>query len=105
MKLKELNEAIATKCNVRAQVVSAVQAETFRQVQSALEKGEKVTIPEFGTFAVKDVAGEEGTPGRKVIRFKSKAGEKRDPVRAAERKAQREKKKAENKTEKAGEDA
>jgi len=35
MKLKELNEAIATACNVRPQVVTAVQAETFRQLRAS----------------------------------------------------------------------
>ena len=95
MKLKELSEAIAGKCNVRAQVVNAVQAETFRQVQAALEKGEKVTVPEFGVFTLKDVAGEEGAPGKKVVRFRAKSGEPKDPERLAKRKAEREKKKAE----------
>src|SRR5215468_278110 len=75
MKLKELNEAIASACNVRAQVVTAIQTETFRQLSAALDKGERVAIPDFGTFAVKDIAGAEGQPGRKVVRFKQKTGE------------------------------
>lgn len=77
MKLKELNEGIATTCNVRGQVVNAVQGETFRQLRAALEKGERVIIPEFGIFMLKDVAGEEGAPAKKVIKFKSKTGEKK----------------------------
>ena len=65
MKLKELNEAIAGACNVRAQVVTAVQAETFRQLRASLDKGEKVIIPEFGIFISKDVAAEDGQPAKK----------------------------------------
>jgi nucleoid DNA-binding protein len=75
MKLKELNEAIASACNVRAQVVTAIQAETFKQLSAALDKGERVTIPDFGIFAVKDIAGGEGQPAKKVVRFKQKTGE------------------------------
>jgi nucleoid DNA-binding protein len=77
MKLKELNEAIASACNVRAQVVTAVQTETFRQLGAALDKGERVAIPDFGIFAMKEVAGQEGQPGKKVVRFRQKSGEGR----------------------------
>ena len=78
MKLKELNEAIATACNVRPQVVSAVQAETFRQLRTSLDKGEKVVIPDFGIFIMKEVAADGDQPAKKVVRFKAKAeGEKR----------------------------
>jgi nucleoid DNA-binding protein len=77
MKLKELNETIASACNVRAQVVTAIQAETFKQLAAALDKGERVSIPDFGIFTMKDVAGEEGQPGKKVVRFRQKTGEPR----------------------------
>jgi nucleoid DNA-binding protein len=72
MKLKELNEAIATACNVRPQVVTAVQAETFRQLRASLDKGEKVIIPEFGIFLSKEIAATDEEPAKKVVRFKSK---------------------------------
>jgi nucleoid DNA-binding protein len=72
MKLKELNEAIATACNVRPQVVTAVQAETFRQLRASLDKGEKIIIPEFGIFLTKDVAATDEEPAKKVVRFKSR---------------------------------
>jgi nucleoid DNA-binding protein len=75
MKLKELNEAIASACNVRAQVVTAIQTETFKQLSAALDKGERVAIPDFGIFATKDVPGGEGQPSKKVVRFKQKTGE------------------------------
>jgi nucleoid DNA-binding protein len=72
MKLKELNEAIATACNVRPQVVTAVQAETFRQLRASLDKGEKIVIPEFGIFLTKEVAAKDDQPAKKIVRFRSK---------------------------------
>jgi nucleoid DNA-binding protein len=70
MKLKDINDGIATTCNVRQNVVSSVQAETFKQIRSALEKGEKIMIPGFGMFAMREVPGEDGAPAKKSIRFK-----------------------------------
>jgi nucleoid DNA-binding protein len=70
MRLKELNDAVAATCNVRANVVTAVQNETFRQIRLALDKGEKVSLPEFGTFVVKEVPGEPGSAAKKVVRFR-----------------------------------
>ena len=96
MKLKELNEAIATACNVRPQVVTAVQAETFRQLRASLDKGEKIVVPEFGIFLIKDVAAKDDEPAKKVVRFKAKTdtgkkkakeggeGKKREKKEAAE---------------------
>jgi DNA-binding protein len=75
MKLKDLNDAIATASNVRANVVATVQAETFKQIRAAIDKGEKVLIPEFGMFMLKDVAGAEGAPGKKVLKFRARTGE------------------------------
>jgi nucleoid DNA-binding protein len=75
MRLKELNEAIAAACNVRPNVVTAVQAETFRQIRLALDKGEKVVAPEFGTFVSKEVAGEPGAQAKKIIRFRERPAE------------------------------
>jgi len=76
MKLKELNEAIATACNVRPQVVTAVQAETFRQLRASLDKGEKIIIPEFGIFLMKDVEAKDDKPAKRIIRFKVRASGK-----------------------------
>jgi len=70
MRLKEINDAVASTCNVRANVVVAVQNETFRQIRLALDKGEKVVLPEFGTFVVKEVPGEPGAAAKKVVRFR-----------------------------------
>jgi len=75
MKLKELNDAIATACNVRPNVVTAIQTETFKQLKAALDKGEKIVIPEFGMFVSREVAGEEGAPGKKTFRFRARSGE------------------------------
>jgi len=99
MKLKELTEGIAGTCNVRPQVVSAVHAETFRLVRAALDKGERVTIPGFGIFVSKEVAGENGEPAKKVLRFRAR----NDDVKADEKKkARREKKKAEKSAKEGG---
>ena len=70
MRLKELNDAVAATCNVRANVVTAVQNETFRQIRLALDKGEKVIVPEFGIFVVKETPGEPGGAAKKVVRFR-----------------------------------
>ena len=75
MKLKQLNEAIAAACNVRPQVVSAIQAETFRQIRAALDKGEKVIVPDWGIFTTRDVPAGEGEPARKLTRFRERAGD------------------------------
>ena len=92
MRLKELNDAIAAACNVRANVVSQVQTETFRALRAAMDKGEKVIVPEFGMFLVKDVPGEDGAPGKKVVRFKTRSGDKKDKKSKKEKKEKREKK-------------
>ena len=70
MKLKDINDAVATACNVRPNVVNSVQAETFKQLRVALEKGEKVMIPGFGVFVTREVPGKEGEPAKKSLRFK-----------------------------------
>jgi len=73
MKLKELNDGIASTCDVRANVVNAVQSETFRQIRAALDKGEKVIVPEFGIFMIKEIQGEGGP--KKILRFRERAGD------------------------------
>ena len=80
MKLRDLNESIAQTCDVRSNVVSAVQLETFRQMRTALEKGEKVLIPEFGIFVSREVKDKDGTT-KHIIRFREKSGETRKEKR------------------------
>ncbi len=41
MKLKELSDAIASTCDVRGNVVNAVQTETFRQIRAQLDKARR----------------------------------------------------------------
>ncbi len=91
MKLKELNEAIATTCNVRPNVVSSVQAETFKQLRAAIEKGERVVIPEFGQFSMRDVPAEGDTPAKKIIKFRGKKGEGKSRKEGKEKGARKEK--------------
>ena len=75
MKLRELNEQIATACGLGAKQIAGVQAETFRGIAAALEKGERVQIPDFGVFTVKDVEGTDGQPAKKVVRFRQRGEE------------------------------
>jgi hypothetical protein len=77
MKLKELNDAIATACNVRANVVTAIQNETFKQIREAVEKGERVIAPDFGIFLGKEIPGVDGAPATKSLRLRVKSGEKK----------------------------
>jgi HU domain fused to wHTH, Ig, or Glycine-rich motif len=81
MKLRELNEAIAQTCDVRANVVSAVLAEAFRQMRVALDKGDKIVIPEFGMFLSRESTGEDGTVTR-VVRFREKTGDRGEKKKA-----------------------
>jgi len=81
MKLREFNEAIAQTCDVRANIVAAVQTETFRQMRAALEKGEKVVIPEFGMFLARETTGEDGAVKR-VVRFREKTADAKKEKKA-----------------------
>ncbi len=67
VKLKDLYENIGTACNVRRTSVSAVLAESFKQIRDALARGDRVTVPEFGTFVIR-AAKVEGGP--KTVRFR-----------------------------------
>jgi len=78
VKLKELNERIAAACELKPKNVAAVHTETFRGIAAALEKGERVQIPEFGIFTVKEVAGEDGAPARKIVRFRQRETQEGD---------------------------
>ena len=66
IKLKELFEGVGTASNVRKSTVATVMTEAFRLIREALERGERVNIPGFGTFVVR--GGEDGQP--KMIRFR-----------------------------------
>ncbi len=103
MKLKELNEAIATACNVRPNVVSSVQAETFKQLRAALDKGDKVIVPQFGQFIVRDIPAEGDTPARKMIKFRAKSGEDKPNKEGKEKGAKKEKHKDKAEASSAGE--
>ncbi len=89
MKLKELNDAIATTCNVRPNVVSSIQAETFKQLRAALEKGEKIIVPDFGQFVMKDMPAEGEKPARKLVKFRFKAADEKDNAKKEAKKAER----------------
>ena len=104
MKLNELKEEIATACDMRAKAVLAVQKETFRKLREAIERGERVIIPDFGVFSTKERTAQEGEEPKKSIRFKlhssdEKAASSESAGDAAapapdERKAKRQAKKA-----------
>jgi nucleoid DNA-binding protein len=72
VKLRELNERIAAACGMKPKDVAAIQTETFRCITAELEKGERVTIADFGIFTVKEVPGEDGAPAKKTVRFRQR---------------------------------
>jgi nucleoid DNA-binding protein len=74
MKLKELTETIATACEVKPKQVQAIQRETFRLIAEAFEKGERVIVPGFGLFTVKDQP-QEGAEPKKVVKFRRKSAD------------------------------
>jgi nucleoid DNA-binding protein len=104
MKLNEMNEEIATACDMRAKSVMTVQKETFRRLREVLEKGERVLIPGFGAFSTKEKPASEGAEASKTIRFRLLAREEQ-PVAASpeERKAKKQAKKAKKAEDGAGE--
>lgn len=98
MKLRELNESIATACKLKPRDVAAVHTETFSRIAAALEKGERVTIADFGIFTVREVPGEDGAPAKKIVRFRQReAGAEAEAGAGAEKpkaKGDRKKRKA-----------
>ena len=106
MKINEFSEEIASACGMRAKAITSVQKETFRLLRAALGKGERVQIPEFGTFSIRDVAGKDGEPGKKVVRFKMRDGKAgKDGGPRKDRAAKDPSKKSRKKAAKAGEAA
>jgi nucleoid DNA-binding protein len=77
MKLKECNEQIAKECGLTPKAVAAVHAETFRLITEALEKGERVFVPEFGVFTVKDIEATGDQPAKKMVRFRQRGEEEK----------------------------
>jgi nucleoid DNA-binding protein len=69
MKINDLAEDVAAACGARRQVVVSVMAETFRQIQKAVDSGNKVNVPEFGVFMGRNSPGTESEP-KKGIRFR-----------------------------------
>jgi nucleoid DNA-binding protein len=73
VKLKELSEGVAKTCDLQPRSVLKTQMETFRQLRVAIEGGERVGIPGFGIFYLRETAAEDGKPAEKTIRFKARA--------------------------------
>jgi nucleoid DNA-binding protein len=85
MKINDLAEDVAAACGARRQVVVSVMAETFRQIQKAVDGGNKVNVPEFGVFMGRNTAEAGGESAKKGIRFR--------PLRDEAEKAARKEKK------------
>jgi nucleoid DNA-binding protein len=95
MKLSQMTQDIATACSVKPRVVSAIQQETFRKMLATLNTGERVYIGGFGVFGIKEVAGEEGQPAKKIIRFRQRGeADEKDTAEATEGASVENKKKA-----------
>ncbi len=105
MKIKEFSESVAKSCDLTPRSVYKAQIETFKQLRQAVERGERVGIPGFGIFFLKEVAAKDGKPAEKIIRLRvldaaaDEAGEGKDKrAERAEKRAAR-KKNAEGATE------
>jgi nucleoid DNA-binding protein len=70
VKLKELSEGVAKTCDMPMKAVLKAQMETFRQLRVAVEGGERVAIPGFGIFFLKEIAAEDGKPAEKIVRLR-----------------------------------
>jgi nucleoid DNA-binding protein len=96
MKLKELSESVAKACDMQPRSVLKAQMETFRQMRAAVEGGDRVGIPGFGIFFLKETAAEDGKPAAKTVRFKARAEEPEgDDKKKSERAERADKKKSE----------
>ena len=97
MRLKEISEGVAKTCDLQPRSVLKAQMETFRLLRLAVEGGERVTIPGFGIFFLKEVAAEEGKPAEKIVRLRmlddatdqAGKGKEKRAERAEKRKAAR----------------
>jgi len=70
MKIKEFSESVAKTCDLTPRSVYKAQIETFKQLRQAVERGERVGIPGFGIFFLKEVAAKDGKPAEKIIRLR-----------------------------------
>jgi len=76
----ELVNRIAEKTQITKKVASEALEETFEALSSALERGEKITLPGFGTFSVTERSERKGKnpqtgaemtiPASKAAKFK-----------------------------------
>jgi nucleoid DNA-binding protein len=98
MKLKELSESVAKACDQQPRAVLKAQMETFRQMSAVIEGGDRVGIPGFGVFFLRETAAEDGKPATKAIRFKARAEE---PETANKKKGERAEKAGKEKDERA----
>jgi len=72
MNKSELIDAIAKDAKISKNQASEVMNALEKNVQSALSKGDKVTLVGFGTFSVSQRAertGRNPQTGKKVVRF------------------------------------
>jgi nucleoid DNA-binding protein len=97
MRLKEISEGVAKTCDMPVRSVLKAQMETFRQLRVAIESGERVAIPGFGIFFLKEIAEKDGKPAEKMVRLRmtdavadeSDAGKDKRAERAEKRAARR----------------
>jgi nucleoid DNA-binding protein len=97
MKLNEMADRIAKTCELRPKAVLAVQKETFRLLGEAMDKGERIVIPAFGSFATRELPQADGTT-KKAVKFRRKTDESQpetaEAAPEADAEADAEKKKA-----------
>ena len=84
MTKKELVDTVAEKLNISRKSAENAVMTTLAAISSSLSRGDRVTIPKFGAFSVKERpehkarnprTGEEITvPARKIIVFKAGKG-------------------------------
>lgn len=80
MNKTELVNAVREKADLKAAQAKAAVEAVFQAIEEALVKGDKVTIPGFGTFLVKERKARTGVkpgtgekleiPARKAVGFK-----------------------------------
>lgn len=70
MKFRELSESVGKTCDLPPRSVYKAQVETFKQLRQAIERGERVGIPGFGIFFLKEIEAKDGKPAEKMIRLR-----------------------------------
>jgi len=95
MRLKEIGEGVAKTCDLPTRSVLKAQMETFRQLRVAVEGGERVAVPGFGIFFLKEIAAEDGKPAEKIVRLRMRDAVTDKPSEGKDKRAERmEKRKA-----------